>query len=231
MHRSIGFRRTLILLALIQAASHICAQGQVNAAGQTTPNATLPPLPEMWTKQKAKLDSATVKPGDEVRVQVSQGWVYGTCGVQAGTTLAGQVEAVSAWTDIAKASEVAISFTATCGNGEKKPLILIAVYYPIDDGKSQMELYSSMPAGIGPGASGRQSTDISALPSPDAGRDEQLSVAKVGEVKGIRHLSLAVAKGVNGSSVLASSDRRFRLEPGTRLVLVPVPVGIDQRQP
>ena len=132
---------------------------------------------------------------------------------------------VAAWTAAQQSTEVAVSFTASCGNGEKKRLILIAIYYPIEDAKSQMELYSSLPTGIGPGASGRQSTNLSALPTPDAGSDEQLSVAKIGEVKRIKHLSLAVEKGVNGSSVMASSERRLRLEPGTRLVLLPVPKG------
>jgi hypothetical protein len=223
MHESICFHRALFLLALILGASHICAHGQANAAGQTAPSPALPPLPEMWTKLQTKLDSAAVKPGDAVRVQVSQGWVYGTCGVQSGSTLAGDVEAVSAWTPAQQSSEVAVSFTATCGNGEKKQLILIAIYYPIEDAKSQMEMYSSLPTGIGPGASGRQSTNLSALPTPDAGSGEQLSLAKIGEVKRIKHLSLAVEKGVNGSSVLASSEKRLRLESGTRLVLLPVP--------
>jgi hypothetical protein len=225
MRSFVRFHRTVILLVLIHGAFHICAHGQPNATGQTASNAALPPLPEMWTKLQAKLDSATVRPGDAVRAQVSQGWVYGTCGVQGGSTLAGEVEAVTAWTDAARASQVSISFTATCGNGEKKRLILIAVYYPIDDPKSQMDLYSSIPAGIGHGASGRQSTDLSALPTPGAGDVAPFPVAKIGEVKRINHLSLALAKGVSGSSVLASTDKRFRLLRGTRLVLLPVPEG------
>jgi hypothetical protein len=225
MSRFFCFRRTLMLLALIQGTCRICAHGQANAAGQTTPKAALPPLAEMWTKLQSKLDSSTARPGDAVRAQVIQGWVYGTCGVQAGSTPEGKVEAVSAWTDAAKTSGISLSFTATCGNGEKKRLILIAVYSPIDEGKSQMELYSSMPAGIGPGASGRQSTDLSALPTPGAGNAQPLPLAKIGEVKHLNHLSLAVEKGVNGSSVLASTDRRLRLQPGTRLVLLPAPEG------
>jgi len=177
----------------------------------------------MWTKLETRLDSARLKPGDAVRVAVSQGWVYGTCGVQGSSTLEGNVIEVTAATDPKAATEVSLSFTADCGNGAKKPLILIAVYYPIDDGKSQMDLYNSMPAGLGPGATGRQSTNLDSLPSPDAGTAQQPPLAKIGEVKGMKHLSLAVAKGAKGSTVLSSTDRRMRLEPGTRLVLVPVP--------
>jgi hypothetical protein len=179
----------------------------------------------MWTTLQAKLDSGKVKPGDAVRAEVSQGWVYGTCGVQGGSTLEGSVVAVSAPDSATKTSEVSLSFTVACGDGTKRRLILIAVYSPLEDAKSQMDLYNSMPMGLGPGASGRQSTNLNSLPSPDSGKYVPMPLAKIGEVKGLNHLSLAVAKGPKGSTVLSSSDKHLRLAPGTRLVLVPAPEG------
>jgi hypothetical protein len=183
----------------------------------------------MWVKLESRLDAAKAKPGDAVRAQVSQAWVYQTCGVDGGSSIEGNVVAVTAPDSVpsntAKTSEISLGFAANCVDGARIPLILIAVYASLDDSKNQMDLYKSMPAGLGAGASGRQSIDLNSLPSPGAGENAQLPVAKMGEVKGIRHLSLAVAKGPKGSSTLASADKRLRLEAGTRLALVPVPAA------
>lgn len=222
MCKVVCLRRAVIVLVLAFGLPGPAAQGQASPSAQVD---SRPPLPEMWTTLQAKLDSDKVKPGDAVRAQVSQGWVYGTCGVQGGSTLEGTVVAVSALDGATKTSEISVSFAAACGDGTKRRMILIAVYYPLENGNGQMDLYNSMPAGLGPGATGRQNINLNSLPSPDSGTFVQLPLAKIGEVKGLKHLSLAVAKGAKGSSVLSSTDKRLRLVPGTRLVLVPVPEG------
>ncbi len=223
MFRSMAFRGAVMVLTVALGTCGGTVLGQANPPRPAAPRPALAPLPEMWTKLATKLDSAALKPGDAVRAQVSDSWVYGTCGVQDGSILEGKVVEVSPWTDAAKTSEVSLSFVADCTNGVKKPLILIAVYFRVEDAKSQMDLYNSMPQGIGPGASGRQSTNLDSLPSPGAGNPPPPPLAKMGEVKGLRHLSLGVAKGAKRSTVLSSTEKRFRLEAGTRLVLVPVP--------
>lgn len=225
MFRSMYIGGAVVVLAVALGACGGSAQGQANPPGQAAAKPALPPLPEMWTKLEAKLDSGALKPGDAVRAEVSSdGWVYGACGIQGGSTLQGTVIENVAGRGPKAASAVSLSFTGDCGNGVKKALILIAVYFPVEDSKSQMDIYNAMPQGIGAGASGRQSTNLDSLPSPGAGTpSQQLPLAKFGEVKGIKHLSLAVAKGAKGSTVLSSTDKRLRLEAGTRLVLVPVP--------
>ena len=193
-----------------------------HAFGQAPNKPARDPLPEMWAKLQARIDSANAKAGDAVTARVSQDWSYKDCVVPSGAILDGRVAEVSAWSDASKVNKVSLSFSATCGGSASIPIILIAVFYPVDDGKSQMEIYTSLPMGIGPGASGRQSTNLDAMPSSGI-PPEPLPLAKLGEVKRIKNLSLAVGKGIQQSSVLSSTTKRLRLEPGTRLAFIPVP--------
>ena len=182
-----------------------------------------PPLPELWAALQTKFDSDRVKAGDEVTARVMQSWVYMTCGVNEGTVLHGKVIAVGPWTDSAKATTISMSFEAPCLDKSSRGLVLMAVFYPQEKEKSQMDTYMAMPQGIGAGASGRQATNLDAMPSPGAGPAEKLPVAKLGEVQRIRHLTLDVAKGPHGSTSLVSSEKHLRLDAGTRLAFVPVP--------
>jgi hypothetical protein len=180
------------------------------------------PLPEMWATLAARLDSESFKEGDLFRLQVAQSWVYGTCGVSEGALLEGRVASVSAWSTTKKVSEASVTFSALCQDGSREPLVLIAAFYRFEEARGQMDLYNAMPQGLGSGASGRQSTDLGRLPSPNSS-PEPFSPAKYGEVKGLRHLTLQVGTGPHGSTVLSVTDKRLRLEKGTRLVLVPCP--------
>jgi hypothetical protein len=187
---------------------------------QTQPK---PPLPELWTTLQTKFDSQKLQVGDVISARASQSWVYLTCGVSEGVILHGRVISKSEWSESFKSTILAVRFEAPCENGVKAPLVLIAVFYALDPEKGQMETYMSMPQGIGPGASGRQSTPLNTLPSPGADGQQNLPLAKLGEVKRIGHLTLGVGKGAQGSTTLVSTDKRLRLEPGTRLAFVPVP--------
>ena len=182
-----------------------------------------PPLPELWATLQAKFDSDKIKAGDELTAQVMQSWVYGTCGVNEGTVLRGKIAAIEPWTDNSKAIKIAVSFEAQCLDHSKRVLMLMAVFYPAEKERSQMDTYMAMPQGIGAGASGRQSTNLESMPSPGPGPAQNLPLAKMGEVQRIRHFSLDVGKGQHGSTNLVSSDKRLRLDAGTRLVFVPVP--------
>jgi hypothetical protein len=194
----------------------------LSAHGQEPAKQLHEPLPEMWTKLESRLDSANTKVGDAIKVRVTQGWAYQGCEVAGGAILEGTVAEVVSWSKDSKLNEVSLGFTATCANQATIPVILMAVFSAGDEERSQMDIYNAMPSGIGPGASGRQSTNISAIPSAGS-QSEELPLAKFGEVKGIRNLSLGVAKGLKQSTKLSSSSKRLRLEPGTRLAFVPVP--------
>lgn len=176
----------------------------------------------MWAKLPAHLDLEKLKVGDRVSAVVGQGWVYGTCGVGSGASLVGRVVAFTPWSASSRTNEAAISFSAVCQNKDKVSLILIALYSPTENGKSQMDLANSMPQGIGPGAYGRTGPNVSSLPSPGAG-DEIFPLAKFGEVNGLHHIALGVDKGPQGATLISTPEKKLRLETGTRLALVPVP--------
>jgi len=233
----ICLRSYLVLLFLALGVSCAIGFGQATAPVQTNPSGPaiapgrpaakveLPALPEMWVKLPARLDFEKLKVGETVDAVVAQGWVYRTCGVNSGAHLAGEVVAFRAWSDSDRSTEAAIAFTAVCQNKDTVLLILIALYSPTEDGKSNMELVNSMPQGIGSGAYGRTIGDprtLSSLPSPGAG-DEIFPLANFGEVKGLHRVSLGVAKGPHGATLISTPDRKFRLDVRTRLVLVPVP--------
>ncbi len=198
------------------------APGQANAPAQPPAKAVLPALPEMWVKLPARLDLEKVKVGGTVDAVVAQGWVFRTCGVDSGTHLVGQIVAFAPWSDPGRTTEAAIAFTAVCQSKDKVPLILIALYSATESGKSQMDLANSMPQGIGPGAYGRTGPNVASLPSPGVG-DEIFPLAKFGEVKGLHRISLAVARGPKGATLISTPDKKLRLDAGTRLALVPVP--------
>ena len=203
----------------------LCVAGILGSVAGAAPAQTSdkPPLPELWAALPAKFDSEKVKAGDELTARVMQSWVYGTCGVNEGTVLHGKVVAVDPWTDSTKATTIAVSFEALCLDKSKRGLVLMAAFWPGEKEKSQMDTYMAMPQGIGAGASGRQATNLESMPSPGAGPAENLPLAKMGEVQRLRHLSLGVAKGPQGSTNLVSNDKRLRLDAETRLAFVPVP--------
>jgi len=153
----ICLRSYLVLLFLALGVSCAIGFGQATAPVQTNPSGPaiapgrpaakveLPALPEMWVKLPARLDFEKLKVGETVDAVVAQGWVYRTCGVNSGAHLAGEVVAFRAWSDSDRSTEAAIAFTAVCQNKDTVLLILIALYSPTEDGKSNMELVNSMP--------------------------------------------------------------------------------------
>lgn len=193
----------------------------VGNLGMLAQTAAKPPLPELWAKLQVGVDTAKAKPGDALAAIASDSWVYRDCGVSAGARIAGKIVKLDRYDGAV--TRIAMRFDAPCENGANAPLVLIAMFYAVDDPKSQMETFTAMPQGIGPGASGRQSTNLSAMPTPGQGQTV-LPVAKVGELKGMRHMSLGVGAGEKGSTVLSTSDKRLRVQQGTRLAFLPVPV-------
>jgi hypothetical protein len=210
-----GVRRSCAILLLLAVSAAL-------ASAQATDKAA---LPEMWTAIQGKLDASHLKVGDTLQAKVLQGWVYQSCGVAEDAVLKGTVSAVNPWKDSSRATELTVSFEAECVNGARQPLVLMAVFYPLEADKSQMEVFKEMPAGIGAGSSGRQSTDIGRLPAPGDAPRPAMPLAGFGEVKRVAHLTLEVAKGPGGSTTLHSTDKKIKLDDHTRLVLVPVPAA------
>jgi hypothetical protein len=192
------------------------------AAAQTPVKPAREALPELWAKLEARLDSDHLKLGDAVKAKVAQEWSYQECYVPEGAVLEGTVTDLIPWSDSSKQTQTAVGFTVTCTTQTKIPLVLMAVFYPTDDDRSQMDLYTSMPMGIGPGSSGRQSMNANSLPSNGIPLDHP-PLAKFGQVKGIHGLAIAVGKGPKESTLLSVAGKRLRVQPGTRLVFVPVP--------
>jgi hypothetical protein len=202
------------------------APAQTNTAGQPAAKGAPPALPEMWAKLPAHVDLEKLKVGDTVDAVVAQRWDYHTCGVDPGTHLTGKVVAVTPWSDPGRTTQAAIAFSGVCTNQDKVALILIAIHYITDDDMSQRDMANAQPQGVGPGAYGRTAPSpiqIESLPSPGAGTPIY-PLAKFGEVKGLHHITLDVAKGPEGATLISTPDKKSRLDAGSRLALVPVPV-------
>jgi hypothetical protein len=198
------------------ACSALCVEGQ------TAHSPIQPAQNFLWAKLESRLDSASGQAGDVVTARVNFDWSSGRCVVPSGTLVQGHIAAIQLWTASSKSTSVSLRFTVPCEGGIAVPVVLIAVLYPIDDGdRGQMDTYMSMPAGIGPGASGRQSTDPSLLPTAgDASSLQQPPKVRIGQVTGVRHVSLAAATGPREDAVLSTGDRRLRLQAHTRLAFL-----------
>ena len=104
--------------------------------------------------------------------------------------------------------------------GRRVLVSLVAVLYAKDDGKSQMDVYNALPAGsqLGSGMGmGRSGVRTDVMPTPGSVQSPP-SPVKVGQVTGMRHLSLSVPTGVEQSANLKTTEKRLRMESGTRLV-------------
>ena len=175
----------------------------------------------LWAKLQSGFDSSQIMLGDPVMAQVLRDWSVKDCSVASGSSLSGTVVALRPRSASTKSVEVSLAFTARCSDGRSVPVKLIAVLYAQEEERSQMDLATSMPTGIGAGASGRQSTNLGTLPAPGVGAKTELpSSVKVGQVTGIRHVSLSLSPATDQPLVLSSTDQRLRLESGTRLAFL-----------
>lgn len=170
----------------------------------------------LWARLTSKVDIAALKQGDVVAARSSDSWTTSHCYVRPGTILQGTVLQVRA-AEAGKGRAVVLGFTAACTEGRTVQVTLVAALYPKEDeSRDQMQTYMAMPSGLGTGASGRQSTDLSRVPSPGSETPQPPRV-KVGQVSGIRHLKLRFVSDAPAQSVLFVMDERLRLSEGTRL--------------
>jgi hypothetical protein len=175
------------------------------------------PGAELWANLQGNLDSAKLKVGDTISAKVRYDWAIAGCTVWTGTILKGKIVELKEPSATAKTSEVSLRFEADCGDGKSIPMNLIAALYATDEGdKSQMDTYNAMPTGSKLSGGMRSGIALDGLPSPGSGASP-LPPVKVGQVTGIRHLTLGVASGTQQNSVLSTTDKHLRLADGTRL--------------
>lgn len=190
------------------------------AAAQVAPPGTSDVQRVLWARLETPLNSGTLKIGDTVRARMERSWSSPHCMIFGGSTVQGRVELLRPRAKGAKVTAVTLHFTVACVEGHTVSATLIALLYPNKStSKGQMDTYMDMPMGIGPGASGRQSTDVGALPSPSYGKvgPEPTPQVRIGQVTGVRHVTLHVPSQAGADSVLATPDKRLELQAGTRL--------------
>ena len=201
----------------------LCAVALWMAAGGTFAASQIEPRKDetrhpLWTLLEKEMTSRTLKVGDVVRAKVSYDWTSRNCFISDGAEVRGKVVRIEPKQSGKKQAEVTLRFSVTCVEGQTLKAQLIALLYPkSDENKGQMGTYMDMPMGIGPGASGRQSTDVATLPSPMGnGPPEPEPKIKLGQVRGVRHVSLRVP-AKRGDAILTSGDDRLKLQQWTRM--------------
>ena len=189
----------------------------LSVAGQTPGKPANMPGAELWANLQGNFDSAKLKVGDTISAKVSYDWAIAGCTVWAGTILKGKIVEFKELSATAKTSEVSLRFQADCGYGKVLPMNLIAALYATDESdKGQMDTYNAMPSGSKMSGGMRSGIALDGLPSPSSGANPPPPV-KVGQVTGIKHLTLGVASRTEQNSVLSTTDKRLRLADGTRL--------------
>jgi hypothetical protein len=189
----------------------------LSVAGQTPGKPSNQPGSELWANLQGNFDSSKLKAGDTISAKVTYDWSIQGCIVWSGTMVTGKIVESKESSATAKTSEVSFRFVAPCSDGNTVPMDLIAALYANSEGdKSQMDTYNAMPAGSKLSGGMRSGVAADLVPSPSTGANPPPTV-KVGQVTGIKHLTLGVATGTQQNSVLSTTDKRLRLADGTRL--------------
>ncbi|MGD0293246.1 MAG: hypothetical protein ABSB30_05270 [Terracidiphilus sp.] len=166
------------------------------------------------------LDSARLKVGKEVWVNIVEDVVYPGCKLNAGSALYAHVTAAASGTD-ANASELSLSFDhADCEEQRKKgmPLRLIALVGPSEDA---VRIHEELPIALR-GSNRNVHDAVKAM----GGSGDKLNtgglplIFRPGIVIGIPALKLEVEGGPGCSSRISSTNRNVQLDRGTILILV-----------
>jgi hypothetical protein len=166
------------------------------------------------------LDSAHLKVGKEIWVNVDNDIVYPGCTLNAGTALYGHVTTAAAGTD-SNLSELSLTFDhADCKEQRKKemPLRLIAILGPTED---VMRVHEELPIQMR-GAKRNIKDAVNALngSSDKFNKEGPPGLFPVGVVIGIPGLKLEIEGGPGCSSRITSTNRRVQLMRGVQLIFV-----------
>lgn len=172
-------------------------------------------------KVTSLLDSAHLKPGKEITVQLVTEWQYPGCNLSARSTLYGHVTTASSSKDPG-ASELGLVFDkGECDGHSKKPISLsvIGVIAPPDQ---YVGLHSVLPSAVSGG--GRNISN--SVGNAGVAQDENLNpggaphTVHPGIVVGIPKLKLEPHGGPDCSAKLTSTNRSVRLSSGSELILI-----------
>jgi hypothetical protein len=171
------------------------------------------------------VEAGRINVGDSILAKVNVQWQNPDCLLRRGAILKGRIVAASVRSKTSKTSEIALMFeSGECGGKEMKPLPLTvaAVIAPDQSLNSDVE-HQSLSEAVGVGIDGgmRSAQYAAATTQYEPPRHKGPKAVMPGQVIGIHGLKLAVGGGQEGSSILSSSKRTVRLEPGSQLVLVP----------
>jgi hypothetical protein len=178
------------------------------------------------------LNARILKVGSAVYARVSVDWQGANCTLTAGAILEAHVLLVVPHTKTVKDSELGLAFTgAQCGEPKlgEFPLVLAAMAAPPEQSDYGI-MSASLPVNTGSGGTSVKSDAIASLKSSAAAnwfmesefyRSPLALSMKMGQVSGIRGLTLSVATGPEHSSVLTSRNHDVSLDKHTLLMLVP----------
>jgi len=169
------------------------------------------------------LDSAHLKAGKEIWVNVLHGLVYPGCALNEGAAIYGHVTAAVAQKkpDSGEHSELSLVFDhADCeGHGKKQmPLRLIGLLGPAEMSES---MHDEVPTGL---KGAQRNTPAAVLAT--IFRDDRLNpggapqTVHVGVELGLPKVKLDYEGGPGCSARLSSTDRSVQLQPGSELILV-----------
>ena len=182
----------------------------------------------------ADMNSRVLKVGSPVYAQVSVEWKAPNCVLKGGSILEAHVTSIVPYNPSDKLSSVNLEFTrAECGGQRMKdyPTELAAMAAPPNDNDLGV-LTSALPLSTG-GASGisalktmQMMTNVNLNLDVDSPifRFPQMPKMQVGQVSGIRHLTLAVGQGTENATTLTVKGHDVVLERHTLLLLIPVTV-------
>lgn len=211
-------------------------------AAPTSPSKAGAPHP-LEAELVSALHSGKVQPGDRVLAKLVYEWKGNNCTLPRGSALVGHVAERKPWNTQGRVTSVRLVFEAPCAQTAAVPLTWIALMAPDDsdlaglhDGNPvERQAFRSTSFGEGGGIgaptntqsnhtdlSGRQdpSLPVSIAPAPDRAHPRPSSIG-VGQVWRIRDLSLSVATGSPGGSVLSSPKKELHVARGAVLVLLP----------
>ncbi len=175
----------------------------------------------METKVTGLLDSAHLKPGKEVTVQLVNDWEFPDCNLDRGSILYGHVTAASS-AAAPNASELSLQFDrAECGGKAKKPVSL-AVVGVLAAPDQFVGLHSALPtevAGAGRGITAT-ATGLSYFSEDDnLNPGGPPKTIQPGIVLGIPNMKLEPSGGPGCSAKMTNTDHSVRLTTGAEVIL------------
>jgi hypothetical protein len=194
--------------------------------------ASKPGITPVQAELSSDLSARLLKVGSTVYARVSFDWQGTNCALSAGAILEAHVLLVVPHTKTMKDSELGLAFTgAQCGELKlgNFPLVLAAMAAPPDQSDYGI-MSASLPVSMGTGNTSSKSDAIASLKSNAAAnwvmeanfyRAPLIPILKMGQVSGIRGLTLSVGTGPEYSSVLTSRNHDVSLDKHTLLMLVP----------